>query len=192
MLILSIYAIILMEGKKGKVAGFIHSELLPGENLIYMAETSKLSFMPYIIWMFLAITFMIVFTFATESWSSILFYIVLIIVIICLIAMVFRYIKNLATEFGFTNKRILGETGFMNPIRMDSQFDRIRNVTVTFDSLGSFFDYGDVVISTAGKDYIFTAIKSPGEFKSALINQIEDNANKKKVVDSTLNAKSKI
>jgi uncharacterized membrane protein YdbT with pleckstrin-like domain len=95
------------------------------------------------------------------------------VLLIGFITIIVRIITNISTELEFTNKRILGETGFLDTTKMDIQLNRIEDITVHFDTLGGFFNYGDIVVSTAADDYSFTAISKPDTFKSELIAQIE-------------------
>jgi len=124
----------------------MQSNLLAGETLVYKAEVSWASFIPHILLMFVLVGF---------------------------ITVIFRYIECISTEIEITNRRILAETGFLEIVKIDFQLDKIENVSVYFDRIGEFLDYGDVVISTATEDCLFTAISNPYEFKSVLLNQAE-------------------
>jgi len=82
-------------------------------------------------------------------------------------------INVLTTELGFSNKRIIGKRGLIKTKSMDSPLSKINNVAVNNGLLGKILGYGNIVITTSSGIYPYRSIAKPEQFKTALMNQID-------------------
>lgn len=83
------------------------------------------------------------------------------------------------TELAITDKRVIGKAGFIDSAALDAPLNKIQNVTVSSGLFGKIFNYGDIVIQTAGSSLAFSGIKEADEFKKFLMNQIDEAENDK-------------
>lgn len=88
-----------------------------------------------------------------------------------------RFIRNLiaiaTTEIGFTNKNVMGKSGFISSKAMSSSLDKVQNVSVKSGLFGKLFNYGDITVTTASGTYKFYNIAKAEAFKTALMSQID-------------------
>ena len=88
-----------------------------------------------------------------------------------------RFIRNLiaiaTTEIGFTNKNVMGKSGFISSKAMSSSLDKVQNVSVKSGLFGKMFNYGDITVTTASGTYKFYNIAKAEAFKTALMSQID-------------------
>ena len=54
-----------------------------------------------------------------------------------------------------------------------SYLDKIQTIKVNESFFGRLFKYGEVIITTAGSDYHFYAIKNANEFKKKAMSEID-------------------
>jgi len=98
------------------------------------------------------------------------------------ITMIPVVIRMLTTVIAFSNRKVMCKRGLINTIKMDSPLNQVNNVAVTSGLFGKIFGYGNLIITTASGTHAFKGIKSPEEFRKALIEQIqlfeEDKAKK--------------
>ena len=70
-----------------------------------------------------------------------------------------RFFRNLVamatTELGFTDKNVIGKSGFISSKAMSSSLDKVQNVSVKSGLFGKIFNYGDVTVTTASGTYKF-------------------------------------
>ncbi len=83
------------------------------------------------------------------------------------------FLRYLNTEFGLTNKRLVGKQGIINTESMDSPLDKVQNVSVSSGFWGKLFNYGNISVSTASGRFSFTMVKNVEAMKSAIMNQVE-------------------
>ena len=93
--------------------------------------------------------------------------------IIDLLIMAGPLIRFLTTELSFTNKRLIGKTGLINTKTLDSPLNKINNTSVSSGLFGKIFGYGNVHITTSSGAYIYKGIATPDNFKTDLMNQID-------------------
>lgn len=88
-----------------------------------------------------------------------------------------RFIRNLiamaTTELGYTNKNVIGKSGFITSKAMSSTLDKVQNVSVKSGLFGKIFNYGDVTVTTASGTYKFYNIAKAEAFKTGLMSQID-------------------
>ena len=83
------------------------------------------------------------------------------------------WFRRAITELGFTEKQIIGKTGWINTNAMNSPLNKIQNVQVKSGFWGKVFKFGDIHITTAAGNYTFKGIENPENFKMSLMNQID-------------------
>ena len=94
-------------------------------------------------------------------------------IIIALLLMINPIIRFFTTELAFTNKRLIGKIGFINTKALDSPLNKINNVSVSNGFFGKIFGYGNVHITTSSGSYIYKGIAHPDNYKTSLMNQID-------------------
>lgn len=102
-----------------------------------------------------------------------LLYVFLHITNIFIIPLIVRIIKFSNIELAVTTKRVIGKMGVIRTQSLDSPINKVQNTEITQGLGGKIFNYGTVAITTAAGAYNFTGVKSPNEFKSAVMAQIE-------------------
>ena len=81
------------------------------------------------------------------------------------------------TELCLTNKRIIGKKGIIARDCVDSKLDKIQTIRIEESFLGRIFNYGTVIITTAGTaraEYYFVGVVRANEFKKLVNEQIEE------------------
>jgi len=110
---------------------------------------------------------------AKVSWAMLVPHIILMLVFIGFITIIIAIVRNITTELGFTNKKLLGKRGLIRTIVMDAPLNKINNVLVTSGLWGKICNFGTVAVTTSSGSYMFKAISRPNEFRAALMNQID-------------------
>ncbi len=89
----------------------------------------------------------------------------------------FRFFRNLidiaTTELAFTNKNVIGKTGFIRSGSLSSPLNKIQNINVSSGLGGKIFKYGTIKIQTAGGQVVFHSIKDAEGFKQKLLAQMD-------------------
>ncbi len=78
------------------------------------------------------------------------------------------------SELAITNRRVIGKIGLINTQTLDAPLNKVQNTSTESGFWGKVFHYGTVSINTAAGVIHFTGIKQPEEFKTTLMNQIEE------------------
>ena len=114
---------------------------------------------------------------AKVSWATLIRHFFLMLILIGFLTILFQIIKNLTTVLSFTNKRLIGRTGLVSTSAMDSPLNKIQNVAVNAGIMGKIFGYGTITVNTAAGNYVFPGISRPNEFRTTLVNQMEEYEN---------------
>lgn len=77
-------------------------------------------------------------------------------------------------ELALTTQRLVGKVGIVARQAMDAKLDKVQTVKIAETFWGRIFGYATVVVTTAGSDYAFQAIAHANEFKSKIMNQIDE------------------
>lgn len=93
--------------------------------------------------------------------------------IVPFIKAIIKTVQFLNVELAITNKRIIGKVGVANTKSLDAPLNKIQNSSVTQSFFGKIFNYATVRIDTAAGQFEFPAIKNAENFKSMLMNQID-------------------
>lgn len=85
-----------------------------------------------------------------------------------------RVIDYTTSEFGVTNRRIVGKRGVIRRRSVDIMLTKVEGATVDQGILGRVLDYGKVTVrGTGGGATPFTAIPSPIALRRTIQDQIE-------------------
>lgn len=140
------------------MSSYIESNLMSGEEIIYRAHLHWIIFRWPIIWLILAIIF---FSGGPDSSGlDVLF------LLICIVHGIIALISFKTSEFGITNKRIIGKIGFIRRNSIEILLSKVEGIQVKQGILGRILGYGSVVITgTGGLKDPFKRISKPLEFR---------------------------
>lgn len=86
------------------------------------------------------------------------------------------YLNRKYSEFALTNKRILIKVGVFSVKTLETQLNKISNISVSQGILGRILGYGSVLIaSTGGVKETYPRIENPIEFKKKIQEHIENH-----------------
>jgi len=125
--------------------GYVEESLLSGEKVVATAKVH---------WMDLLI-------------STVFFFWVF------LIPPILALVRMLTTEIGVTDRRVIGKTGLIRRISIDTMLDKVSNIGSNQGIFGRIFGYGTVTIVTAGEKVAFQGISQPTVFRRAVMQQME-------------------
>ena len=143
--------------------GYVDSQLLPGENVMYR---SKLHWQVFLFPGFFAGILLLASIGSFLSWSKGvgLFFLVL---AGCLILVPF--LKRANSEFAVTNKRIIVKLGFFTTRTVELLHSKVEAISVNQGLLGKMLGYGDIVVTgTGGTREEFKAVASPLKLRRAV------------------------
>lgn len=149
----------------------VEEHLQPGEEILYRAETSRISLVPLAILMGLAIVAAIFIATQIEGvpgWGTIA---ALIVAALVGIVLAWKNFVLRTNEYVLTNHRVIQQTGILNKRSVDSRLDKINNVEHQQSVWGRLFGFGDVMIDTASETgtAVFKNISRPLDFKRAIV-----------------------
>lgn len=110
---------------------------------------------------------------AKVHWACLIPSIILSLVIIGIPGLIGKLIKMATTELGFTNKNFIVKVGLINTKVLNSPLNKINNVSVESGLWGKIFGYGTIHVDTASGAYDFKFIARADNFRSNLLNAIE-------------------
>lgn len=110
---------------------------------------------------------------AKVHWACLIPSIILSFVVIGIPGLISKLIKMATTELGFTNKNFIGKVGLINTKVLNSPLNKINNVSVESGLWGKIFGYGTVHVDTASGSYDFKYIARADNFRSNLLNAID-------------------
>lgn len=153
----------------------VEEHLQPGEEILYRAETSRISLVPLAILMGLAILAAILTGTLVESapgWGTIA---ALIVAALLGIVLAWKNYVLRTHEYVLTNHRVIQQTGILNKRSVDSRLDKINNVEHQQTLWGRILGFGDVIIDTASETgtAVFRNITRPLDFKRAIVSVSE-------------------
>ena len=152
---------------------YVENNLMKDENIIYKA---KLSFLPIIENLILAIILIIIgFIFPINvdrinATVAIIVMIYLIIFVIAIEKLLSYLISYFTTELVITNKRLIGKKGLINIKTLDAPLDKITTVSISKGLFGILFNYGNLKIKVFTDEYKYELLENPEKFKNELMN----------------------
>ena len=145
--------------------GYIDKNLMEGEEVLYRAKLHWAVFIWPVIWLVVAILF---FTAGKEMavWGVIF-------LLLAIIMGLSALITYATSEFGLTNKRVVGKIGFIRRNSIEVLLSKVEGIQVKQGIIGRIFNYGTVTISgTGGLKDPFKKIARPLEFRKKVQERI--------------------
>ncbi len=106
-------------------------------------------------------------------WACLIWPIIFSFIIIGIPWLISNIIRMCTTEIGFTNKNFIGKVGLINTKVMNSQLNKLNNVSVQSGLGGKIFGYGTVHVDSASGSYDYKCIKNADNFRTNLLHSIE-------------------
>lgn len=88
---------------------------------------------------------------------------------------IFVFLRQLRTELGITNRRVIVKKGILSSATAETTLDKVQNVTFRQPLLGKVFNYGTVVVQSAatfGGEGL-RGVSNPKQVRDVLLEQIE-------------------
>lgn len=155
--------------------GYVDSNLISGENIVYQTKLHKIIFLPPVI---LAL-FIIAFAFwlpqspyskfnpSFNVWCIALFIYSIIFILPC-------FIQYLTSEYAITNKRVVAKNGLIQRDIKENFVGQIEAIDVDQSILGRILNFGNVSITgTGGTRETFRKIANPLVFRRYIQEQSE-------------------
>jgi uncharacterized membrane protein YdbT with pleckstrin-like domain len=135
--------------------GYIESNLLPDETLVYKVRLHWIIFWKLCALIILGIVFLFI--------QPIIGGIAILIGVLGLLSPVIDYATS---EFGVTNKRVIIKTGFLRRKTLELLLRHVEAISVDQSVMGRFLNYGSVTLTgTGGVREVFHKISAPLEFR---------------------------
>jgi uncharacterized membrane protein YdbT with pleckstrin-like domain len=84
------------------------------------------------------------------------------------------YITYKTSEFGITNKRIIGKAGLIKRKSLEIMLTKVEGISVKQSILGRILGYGDVTVNGIGSTKeSFSGIPNPIRFRKILQNELD-------------------
>ncbi|MBR9702586.1 PH domain-containing protein [Candidatus Woesearchaeota archaeon] len=94
-----------------------------------------------------------------------------------LLIIMFIVLNKLSTKFVITNKRVAGRFGVISEDFKSVSFKHITSVRVRKGLIGKIFNFGNIIIDTAGSgigvDFVWRYVKNPIEVKNQIEKRID-------------------
>jgi membrane protein YdbS with pleckstrin-like domain len=151
----------------------VEEQLQPGEEVLYRAETTRISLIPRAALTVLAVAG------ALMSWHAGYQPLAVALGVIAAVLAVWtgwRWLQLQANEYVLTSHRLILQTGLLAKRSMDSRLDKINNVEHRQTLWGRLLGFGDLEIDTASETgaALFPNINQPLDFKRAILGAVED------------------
>lgn len=96
------------------------------------------------------------------------------------------YLGMISTEYGVTNKRVVGKTGFIFRKNIDIRLNKIESVVLDQGIFGRIFGFGSIVFNGTGSGKsVFLNIDNPLQAKNVINQILEDMENEKAAQKTT-------
>ena len=138
--------------------GYIESNLLPDEKIVYKARLHWIIF-----WKPCALVFLgAIFLFIQPIVGGV-------VILIGLLAFLAPVIDYATSEFGVTNKRVIIKVGFLRRKTLELLLRHVEAISVDQTVMGRFLNYGSVTLTgTGGVREVFHNISGPLEFRKRI------------------------
>jgi uncharacterized membrane protein YdbT with pleckstrin-like domain len=151
----------------------VETQLQPGEEILYRAHVTRISLVPWIAGLVLAVAG------AAVAWQFAPEPAILIaagaLALILAVTILVKLVILRSFEHALTGSRIIQQIGVFNKRSMDAPLDKINNVEHWQTLWGRILNFGDVEIDTASEHGAtrFRDISHPLEFKKAIVGATE-------------------
>lgn len=151
----------------------VEDQLQPGEEILYRAHVTRISLLPWIAALALALVGAAVAFHQTGEMAIAIAGGAVVAVLAVMILIKLLILRSY--EHILTNRRMIQQTGILRKQSMDAPLDKVNNVEHWQTLWGRILGYGDVEIDTASEHGAtrFRSISRPLEFKSAIVGAAE-------------------
>ncbi|OGR66846.1 MAG: hypothetical protein A2081_02965 [Elusimicrobia bacterium GWC2_61_19] len=145
--------------------GYIDTNLLEGEQVLYRTKLHWMVFFWTAVWILLGLLSAIGGN-NNSSGAAFFFF-------IALITGISALINYKTAEFGITNKRVLIKVGFIRRKSLETLLAKIEGIQVDQSLFGRMLNYGTITVTgTGGTHTPFARIATPLEFRKKVQEQI--------------------
>lgn len=146
--------------------GYIESNLMNGENMLYRTRLHWVVFLWPAIWFIVAIAFFNHGTYAAATAGRLF-------VLIAILTGIDSLINFSTSEFGLTNQRVIAKVGFIRRNSIEVFLSKVEAIQVSQGLAGRLLGYGSITVSgTGGTRDPFRNISNPLELKRKIQEQI--------------------
>lgn len=141
--------------------GYIESNLLPGEQVVYKAHLHRIIFVKSLL--VIAVGLLLL---ALEPRVG------GIVILVGLILALPAFIRYKTSEFGMTTKRVVIKVGFVRRRTVELLLRQIEAISVDQSLMGRMMSFGTITISgTGGVREVFTDVAAPLDFRHQIQSQ---------------------
>jgi len=141
--------------------GYIESNLLPGEQVVYKAHLHRIIFVKSLL--VIAVGLLLL---ALEPRVG------GIVILVGLILALPAFIRYKTSEFGITTKRVVIKVGFIQRRTVELLLRQIEAISVDQSLMGRMMSFGTITISgTGGVREVFTDVAAPLDFRHQIQSQ---------------------
>ena len=141
--------------------GYIESNLLPGEQVVYKAHLHRIIFVKSLL--VIAVGLLLL---ALEPRVG------GIVILVGLILALPAFIRYKTSEFGMTTKRVVIKVGFVRRRTVELLLRQIEAISVDQSLMGRMMSFGTITISgTGGVREVFTGVAAPLDFRHQIQSQ---------------------
>ena len=141
--------------------GYIESNLLPGEQVVYKAHLHRIIFVKSLL--VIAVGLLLL---ALEPRVG------GVVVLVGLILALPAFIRYKTSEFGITTKRVVIKVGFIQRRTVELLLRQIEAISVDQSLMGRMMSFGTITISgTGGVREVFTDVAAPLDFRHQIQSQ---------------------
>lgn len=148
--------------------GYIESNLLPGEEVVYKARLHPIVYFSAIFWLLVGLV-LIVFA----PWVSIGTLLGVFLWLVAALEAFSAWLRIANSEFAVTNRRVLIKTGWISRRSLELILAKIEGIGVEQGGFGRIFNFGTIVVrGTGGTKEPFKNIRAPLEFRREVQERI--------------------
>jgi len=141
--------------------GYIESNLLPGEQVVYKAHLHRIIFVKSLL--VIAVGLLLL---ALEPRVG------GVVILVGLILALPAFIRYKTSEFGITTKRVVIKVGFIQRRTVELLLRQIEAISVDQSLMGRMMSFGTITISgTGGVREVFTDVAAPLDFRHQIQSQ---------------------
>lgn len=107
------------------------------------------------------------------SWWSTVPDILLVAVFIGMFTLPIKMLRIITTKIRVNNGMVYGETGILSKDTHSIPIKHIQSIGIEKPFFGRIFGYGDVIITTAGDEYLYRFMSDPEGIRKAIQRQME-------------------
>jgi uncharacterized membrane protein YdbT with pleckstrin-like domain len=143
--------------------GYVDSQLLPGENVLYRSKLHWQVFLfPGLFAVILALASIVLVVGGAKGFG-------LFLLVPAGFLILAPFIKRANSEFAVTNKRIVVKLGFFTTRTVELLHSKVETISVNQGLLGKMLGYGDIVVTgSGGTREEFKAVAKPLELRRAV------------------------